>query len=126
MSTISTVSILGAVTKKTDARTGFDIPMDVVIEVESDMGAQTPRIGAGDTWSATPPVGAEVDFIVVVTPRPLILNLVTEDATITDLPVRGIFILQTRGISSVSLENQNTVPVVATVALVREEPSSDA
>lgn len=121
MTTIATVSILGSVTKKANARTGFDIPMDVVVEVESDRGAQVPLIAAEGTWTTSIEVGSEVDLVVVSTPRPLTLSLTADGGTVTDLVIRGVFVLQTRAISEISLYNGNSVPVSATVALVREE-----
>lgn len=114
-----TLSVVGEVRKFSSARSNWSIPLDVSESIEVDAGASTLVVPASGSATLSLAQLTTADFLLVVTPRPLTATLTLASGTFSSVPLRGVLMLQTEGLTAVQLDNGDGIDVLVTIEASR-------
>lgn len=115
---MESISILGTVRRESEARAGVTLALDSAEETAfgTERTITLPN-GMVAVQTISLDGAADVDTVIVKTPRPVLLTLTHATAVVTDMPIRGLAIIQTDGITGVALRNEGNEPILVTVIL---------
>lgn len=114
-----TLSVVGEVQKLSSARSNWSIPLDVSEDIEVDAGASTLVVPANGSATLSLTHLTAADFLLLVTPRVLDVTLTLAAGTFSVVPVRGVFMIQTEGLTAVQMDNADGIDVLVTIEASR-------
>ena len=117
------LSISGTSVKASDARGGWNVDLNVVEDIEADIGCVTLPLAA--SMGAPQAVnldalGGDGDGVIIKTPKEILVTMTHATGAVTAMPVRSLLLWMTAGLTGLSLQNTNTEQVLVTVAVTKK------